>query len=73
MFDKGTTLAIVLLIAGLIVGGGIGYYAMPPKAPPEYVPPTMMINPPIVNPKVTLGFMASDTAALRSANHTTNR
>ena len=30
MADKGMTLAIVLLVAGLIVGGGIGYFAAPP-------------------------------------------
>jgi hypothetical protein len=29
MADKGMTLAIVLLVAGLIVGGGIGYFASP--------------------------------------------
>ena len=29
MADKGMTLAIVLLVAGLIVGGGIGYFAAP--------------------------------------------
>lgn len=31
MADKGMTLAIVLLVAGLIVGGGIGYFAAPTK------------------------------------------
>ncbi len=29
MADKGMTLAVVLLVAGLIVGGGIGYFAAP--------------------------------------------
>jgi len=29
--DKGMTLAIVLLVAGLLVGGGIGYFAAPTK------------------------------------------
>ena len=31
MADKGMTLAVVLLVAGLIVGGGIGYFAAPTK------------------------------------------
>ena len=30
--DKGMTLAIVLLVVGLSVGAGVGYYAMPNKA-----------------------------------------
>jgi hypothetical protein len=29
MADQGMTLAIVLLVAGLLVGGGIGYFASP--------------------------------------------
>jgi len=59
------TLAIVLLVAGLIVGGGIGYFAAPTKT--ETVSTTVTV-PQIFLKGVTvkLGYIASDTTGLET-------
>ena len=67
MSNKETTLAIILLIAGLIVGGGIGYFAAPKAVSNELVVPSFITIPvPFYynHAKVQLGYIASDTTAL---------
>ena len=58
MADKGMTLAIVLLVAGLIVGGGVGYYAMPTKTITQSTTITQTVKElPLKNAVVKLGFI----------------
>ena len=67
MADKGMTLAIVLLVAGLIVGGGIGYFAAPTKT--ETVSTTVIqtvTQIPLKGVTVKLGYIASDTTGLET-------
>ncbi len=64
MSDKGNTLAIVLLIAGLIVGGGIGYFSTMPKGVGKTTIPTLVDQIPLKNVNIKLGYIASDTTAL---------
>ena len=45
MADKGTILAMVLLVAGLIIGGGIGYFVAPLSSVPPDVTPSGGIKP----------------------------
>jgi len=63
--DKGMTLAIVLLVAGLIVGGGIGYFAAPTKT--VTVGTTVTVTQiPLKGVTVKLGYIASDTTGLET-------
>ena len=69
MADKGMTLAIVLLVAGLIVGGGIGYFAAPQGGSGgtntvTVTVPTVVAQIPLKNAAVKIGYIASDTTAL---------
>ncbi len=68
MADKGMTLAIVLLVAGLIVGGGIGYFAAPVKTTvisgSGTVLTTVVTQMPLKNAAVKLGYIAADTTNL---------
>ncbi len=69
MADKGMTLAIVLLVAGLIVGGGIGYFAAPQGGNGSTtvlttVVPTVVPEIPLKNAAVKIGYIAADTTAL---------
>jgi len=66
--DKGMTLAIVLLVAGLIVGGGIGYFAAPPKvvAGSGTTITSVITQLPLKNVAVKLGYIASDTTGLET-------
>lgn len=62
------TLAIVLLVAGLLVGGGIGWYMKPKEtvtgpAPPPVNVPTI----PLQGVTVKLGYIASTTTGLETA------
>jgi branched-chain amino acid transport system substrate-binding protein len=67
--DKGMTLAIVLLVAGLIVGGGIGYFAAPQGGgggvtTVTTVVPTVVTQIPLKNAAVKIGYIAADTTNL---------
>jgi len=68
--DKGMTLAIVLLVAGLIVGGGIGYFAAPTKTVTVQGSSTTVIQTvsalPLKGATVKLGYIASTTTALET-------
>ena len=65
MADKGMTLAIVLLVAGLIVGGGIGYFAAPTKTVTVTGSSTTVIQTvtavPLKGATVKLGCISSTT------------
>jgi len=65
--DKGMTLAIVLLVAGLVVGGGIGYFAAPAK---QVVSSTVVEKVttalPLKGVTVKIGYIASDTTGLET-------
>ncbi|MFA5868804.1 MAG: ABC transporter substrate-binding protein [Candidatus Bathyarchaeia archaeon] len=59
------TLAIVLLVAGLIVGGGIGYFAAPSKI--ETTTVTSVVKElPLKNTVVKLGYIAASTTGLET-------
>jgi len=69
--DKGMTLAIVLLVAGLIVGGGIGYFAAPQGGTTTTtvtvtVPGSVVKEVPLKGATVKLGYIASTTTALET-------
>ncbi|MCX6648696.1 MAG: ABC transporter substrate-binding protein [Candidatus Bathyarchaeota archaeon] len=65
MADKGMTLAIVLLVAGLIVGGGIGYFAAPTKTVTVGTTVIQTVTEaPLKGKIIKLGYIASDTTAL---------
>ncbi len=71
MADKGMTLAIVLLVAGLIVGGGIGYFAAPAKEVVVEGSGSTVIQTvteaPLKGKTVRLGYIATDTTDLEVA------
>jgi len=66
------TLAIVLLVAGLIVGGGIGYFAAPAPTPGGSVTvtvtgaPTVIKEAPLKGATVKFGYIASSTTGLET-------
>ncbi|MCW4051566.1 MAG: ABC transporter substrate-binding protein [Candidatus Bathyarchaeota archaeon] len=64
---KGNTLAIVLLVVGLVVGGGVGYFAAPTGAgePGETVTVTVE-KAPLEGVKVQLGYISSTTVGLET-------
>ncbi len=74
MADKGMTLAIVLLVAGLIVGGGIGYFAAPQPTPGGTNTVTVTVTgsgggqtikeAPLKGATVRMGYIASSTTGL---------
>jgi len=68
--DKGMTLAIVLLVAGLIVGGGIGYFAAPTKVETIQGSGTTVIQTvtqiPLAGKTVRIGYIASSTTGLET-------
>ncbi len=70
MADKGMTLAIVLLVAGLIVGGGIGYFAAPAKEVVVEGSGSTVIQTvteaPLKGKTIRLGYIASDTTGLET-------
>ncbi len=65
MADKGMTLAIVLLVAGLVVGGGIGYFAAPAKVQTVATVNTVTALP-LKGVNVKIGYIASDTTGLET-------
>jgi ABC-type branched-subunit amino acid transport system substrate-binding protein len=66
-------LAIALLVTGLIVGGGIGYYAAPTKIATKIVPTTIFTTEyyysdvPLRGRTITLGYIASSNTTLETA------
>jgi len=66
------TLAIVLLVAGLIVGGGIGYFAAPAPTPGGSVTVTVtgagtvVKEAPLKGATVKFGYIASSTTGLET-------
>ena len=65
MESKGMTLAIVLLVVGLAVGAGVGYYAMPPKVETKTVTVTEYKRP-LEGKTIKIGYISSDTAGLET-------
>ena len=71
MADKGMTLAIVLLVAGLIVGGGIGYFAAPQggtggQTVTVTVPGSVVKEAPLKGATVQFGYIAASTTSLET-------
>lgn len=63
---KGNTLAIVLLVVGLIVGGGVGYFAAPTQT--ETVTEIQTVEAmPLDGKTVQIGYIASTTTGLETA------
>ena len=58
-------MAIVLLVVGLAVGAGVGYYAMPPKIETKTVTVTEYKKPLSTLTKLNIGWIASDDAGLQ--------
>ncbi len=65
MESKGMTLAIVLLVVGLAVGAGVGYYAMPPKVETQTVTKTEYKRP-LDGKTIKIGYIASSTIGLET-------
>jgi branched-chain amino acid transport system substrate-binding protein len=65
--SKGMTLAIVLLVVGLAVGAGVGYYAMPTKtvSTTETVTVTQY-KAPLQGKEIKIGYIASSTTGLET-------
>jgi len=70
MEGKGSQLAIILLIVGLVVGGGVGYFAAP-KAPAGEGgegPETVTVKErPLKGKTVQIGYISSSTTNLETA------
>ncbi|MCJ7574852.1 hypothetical protein MUO93_11435, partial [Candidatus Bathyarchaeota archaeon] len=61
------TLAIVLLVVGLAVGAGVGYYAMPPKIVSTTQTVTVTeYKRPLEGKTIKIGFIASSTTGLET-------
>jgi branched-chain amino acid transport system substrate-binding protein len=67
---KGNTLAIILLVAGLIVGGGVGYFAAPRQpagdGDGDGGTPTVVEKIPLDGTTVQLGWIAASTNSLET-------
>jgi branched-chain amino acid transport system substrate-binding protein len=62
---KGNTLAIVLLVVGLVVGGGVGYFAAPTQT--ETVVETETVEKiPLDGKTIQLGYISSTTSNLET-------
>ncbi|MBN2334493.1 hypothetical protein JXL21_02965, partial [Candidatus Bathyarchaeota archaeon] len=64
---KGNTLAIVLLVVGLIVGGGVGYFAAPKETAPGEVITETVEKIPLDGMTIQIGYVASQTTGLETA------
>jgi branched-chain amino acid transport system substrate-binding protein len=63
---KGNTLAIVLLVVGLVVGGGVGYFAAPTQTETEIITETVE-KIPLDGKTVQIGYISSTTTGLEQA------
>jgi len=64
---KGNTLAIVLLVVGLVVGGGVGYFAAPTQPGEEVIITETVEVMPLDGKTVRIGYIASTTVGLETA------
>jgi branched-chain amino acid transport system substrate-binding protein len=65
---KGNTLAIVLLVVGLVVGAGAGYFLAPSGDGGDGEPTTITVEvAPLAGKTVQLGFVSSTTTGLEQA------
>jgi len=65
---KGNTLAIVLLVVGLVVGGGVGYFAAPTQTETETIYETETVEVvPLDGKTIQIGFISSTTTGLEQA------
>ncbi len=64
---KGNTLAIVLLVVGLVVGGGVGYFAAPKEEVPGEIQIQEVEKIPLDGKTVQIGYIASETTGLETA------
>jgi len=63
---KGNTLAIVLLVVGLVVGGGVGYFAAPQGEGETIEVPVEVEKLPLDGETIQLGYISSTTTALET-------
>jgi branched-chain amino acid transport system substrate-binding protein len=63
---KGNTLAIVLLVVGLVVGGGVGYFAAPTQTEEVVVTETVE-KIPLDGKTIQLGYISSTTSGLETS------
>ena len=64
---EGNTLAIVLLVVGLVVGAGAGYF-LAPSGPTEGEVTTEIVEKlPLEGKTIQLGYIASQTTGLETA------
>lgn len=63
---KGNTLAIVLLVVGLVVGGGVGYFAAPTQTEEVIVTQTVEAIP-LDGKTIKIGYISSTTSGLETA------
>jgi branched-chain amino acid transport system substrate-binding protein len=65
---KGNTLAIVLLVVGLVVGGGVGYFAAPTQTETETIIETETVEVvPLDGKTIQIGYISSTTTGLETA------
>ena len=62
---KGNTLAIVLLVVGLVVGGGVGYFAAPTQTETVVETETVEVMP-LAGKTIQLGYISSTTTGLET-------
>jgi branched-chain amino acid transport system substrate-binding protein len=63
---KGNTLAIVLLVVGLVVGGGVGYFAAPTQTETVVETETVEVMP-LDGATIQLGYISSTTTGLETS------
>ena len=64
---KGNTLAIVLLVVGLVVGGGVGYFAAPKETAPGETITVTVEKAPLTGKTIQIGYISSTTTGLETA------
>ncbi|MFH2112251.1 MAG: ABC transporter substrate-binding protein [Candidatus Bathyarchaeota archaeon] len=64
---KGNTLAIVLLVVGLVVGGGVGYFAAPKETAPGETITVTVEKAPLTGKTVRIGYISSTTTGMETA------
>jgi branched-chain amino acid transport system substrate-binding protein len=63
---KGNTLAIVLLVVGLVVGGGVGYFAAPKETVPGETITVTVEKAPLSGKTIQIGYISSSTTGLET-------